>query len=278
MTYGQLKSEVLELGFERDFPSDGILLSSLNRALLLIAAERGVYGEAKLGCDLPHGAQIFRVYRHIANAVDLFPLVGRAYSFTVSGEGSFTVTGGGESQTTSFSGDGKLFRGFLPGEGQITFLGNRFFTVYHLTVFPDVRGGRVEDIPAPDGRRQVDMRDLCDDFLCFAEPAQDENGQTRTDVLLENGKIILPANTSGEITIRYRRRPTATSGNNDLEQIDVPPECESSLPLLVAFYVWLDDDDEKAGVYLGAYREAMAAIRRSEAGRIDARYRSTNGW
>ncbi len=279
MTYGQLKNEVLALGFETDLPGDGILRSALARALSSIASERGNFGEVRIGADLPEGRKIFALYRHRSRESARIPLAGRACCFAVSGTGCYTLTAGDESRTEDFSGDGVVIRGFLPeGGGEIAFSGEHFFSVYDLTVFSDTAGEDEESIPAPDGRRSVRMTDLCDDFLAFASPACRKNGETLPGVLLENGVVTIPAGLSGEIFLRYRRRPRTPLGNEDSEVLDLPPECEHALALLVASYVWLDDDADKADRYLSAYREQMAEVRRTEAGRIDPRYESVNAW
>jgi hypothetical protein len=60
-------------------------------------------------------------------------------------------------------------------------------------------------------------------------------------------------------------------------QIDMPRELEHVLPLLVASFLWLDDDEAKAQYYLAIYRDLMNTVRRYGNRCINTAYYG-NGW
>ena len=94
---------------------------------------------------------------------------------------------------------------------------------------------------------------------------------------MRDGRLILPDGYSGEIRINYHRAPIKTSGTDPDERIDIPPECEELLPLLVASYVWLEDSPDIAQYYRSLYREGINTLRRNLT-RVGAGEYSTNGW
>ena len=57
----------------------------------------------------------------------------------------------------------------------------------------------------------------------------------------------------------------------------MPEETRELLPLLVASYLWLDDDPEKAEYYRALYADGINILRRNVFRRLDNVYK-TNGW
>jgi hypothetical protein len=60
--------------------------------------------------------------------------------------------------------------------------------------------------------------------------------------------------------------------------IDLDPELCTLLPLLVASYVWLEDEEEKASYYMNLYRERAADIERKNRSYAPIKIKNIYGW
>ena len=58
----------------------------------------------------------------------------------------------------------------------------------------------------------------------------------------------------------YECRPKTITGSTT--SIDVSPSAEHLLPILTAYFVWLDDEAELAESYLRLYRSLLATVKR----------------
>lgn len=95
-------------------------------------------------------------------------------------------------------------------------------------------------------------------FFAFADaPVRVYRGfyETFNDFEIEQGReIVMDASCEGDFSVFYKRIPERISdGADDNTEIDVDPLMEIALPLLVAYYVWLDDDERKATAYYNQY-------------------------
>lgn len=72
---------------------------------------------------------------------------------------------------------------------------------------------------------------------------------------LEQNKIIsMDASLEGVFTFFYTQQiPHITISTPDDYELPIDPEVEPLLPLLVAYYVWLDDDERKAVMYYNQF-------------------------
>ena len=82
---------------------------------------------------------------------------------------------------------------------------------------------------------------------------RDGNGNTVNDYeLFEDGTVFMKR--TGEYLFIYRKRvPLITKNTADDYELPVAYECEAMLPLLTAYYVWLDDDMEIATRWYNEY-------------------------
>ena len=62
------------------------------------------------------------------------------------------------------------------------------------------------------------------------------------------------------------------------ETIDLNDELCAILPNLVASYIWVDDEPDKAQYYLSLYREQVAEITAREKDMRPFVYRNKTGW
>ena len=124
---------------------------------------------------------------------------------------------------------------------------------------------------------EIDFRDEFPDFLSFVNQIKDVRGNIVTGIVANDGILQIPMGYKGMIIVTYQRLPTPVLSSDPDLQIDIPRELEHMLPLLVASFLWLDDDEAKAQYYLAIYRDLMNTVRRYGNRCIDTTYYG-NGW
>ena len=100
---------------------------------------------------------------------------------------------------------------------------------------------------------------------------------------MENGRvIILPRESEGVYKVVYQRKPKRVEVpeyvNEDETVIDLDEELCTLLPLLIAYYIWVDDEPEKSEYYLTLYRERVVDFERRIKKTAPIAYNDINGW
>lgn len=106
-------------------------------------------------------------------------------------------------------------------------------------------------------------------------------GDEIPDSYLIGNSLIVPKTFRGKIIVDYRRRHenvTIDTVAYDGE-IDVQRGCEDMLTLLMAYYIWLEDEPQKADKFLQMFSMQVSAelSARSRAYRKE-RVKNSNGW
>ena len=278
MTLRELINEVSSLGFDGNINCDALFLSALARSQRQIFGERKITRSVTFTASGTRPATRVPIIRHAPRGREIYPLCGRAYSLYLSGRGTVTVkSGDGNVSVREFFGNGVRLAGFISGEASIIFEGEYSFTAANLVTYTEAFP-TVEDIPDGSGEKCYDIREAVGDFLSFATPARDHNGKLIKGARLEDGKLIVSEDFSGNITISYRRLPRVTVSSDMEADIDIPKECEILLPLLVASYVYLERDPERAAHYSALYRTILDLEAKREHEQLAIEYHDTNGW
>ena len=92
--------------------------------------------------------------------------------------------------------------------------------------------------------------------LLYAVGAESKTDRTLS-VRITEDTLFLSHVPAGDIEVRYVHRPSEVSGTDENERIDVVKSRVHLLPLLVASYVFLEDEPERSQYYLTLYRDAM---------------------
>lgn len=278
MTLNDLKEELSALGFERDIELDSSLVISVRRALATVYTERGVYGRASIEHYPIMPTLVCKSFTHKAGSRETFTLNGRAFSFTVSGSGSFFTEKDGVIEEHSFSSPLYLWRGFICGETKLTFYGDFSFQVFSIAVFDSVRSAREEDLFVYGEPFEYRLRESCENFHSFASLPTDERGEEIEGVILLGDKMIIPWGYRGRINLTYKAAPPKVSRDTPDEDIPVPAETEHLIALLSAAYYWADDAPDKAEYYLSLYKDALDAVKKFDTRRLGGGYRNVTGW
>ena len=277
MTYNDLCADVTALGFEDQLEADDRLLCATRRALRIIFTERPLHKVIRFFQSPISPVIKIDNISHMGGDVDTIPFNAKAYSFKTTGNGSYRIIDEGGTKTIDFSGSESIQKGFLFGEGRLEFLGNYSFTVYDLAIFDEITGKDESDIPLLCDFIEYDVKNYTDDFLAFSSPPENEYGIPISHASVGAGKIRIPANYIGKVRLPYKAAPASISGDPD-EELVLPDGCEHLLALLVASFVWLDDDADKAQYYMNLYREGMAAVKFYDRSSVNSSYQDVLGW
>lgn len=121
------------------------------------------------------------------------------------------------------------------------------------------------------GVKKYDMKELTKEdgvtrFYSFAEenPVRTKNyeyGRFGDFEIEARSILVMDGSISGDFVVYYNRIPTVITPNtsNDFE-IELDPVVHTILPLLMAYYVWLDDDERKATMYYNMYESLKNTI------------------
>jgi hypothetical protein len=278
MTLTNLLEEVYALGFEDSAELDENFLITANRALMHIFSEKC---EEKLGKMIATGIDTLSYissYIHRPGTDVTFSIPGVAYSFRVSGKGSYKIKDKNGERTESFDTVMGQRRGFISSDASITFLGEYTYTVIGLASFPYTSGEDVTDIPIFTKEKEYKISDVIADFLAFTRMPTDKDGYEISGARICADTLYLPSDFKGEVNILYKRKPEALCIDYPDAEIDIPRSTENLLPLLVASYLWLDDDPDKAQYYMQLYRDEMARLKRYIPSVIGGGYQDVTGW
>ena len=278
MTLNDLKEEISALGFEKETELDKSLLFAIKRALNTVYAERGVYNKIKLEHYPIMPTLICKKLTHKVGDRESFDIKGRAYSFTVSGNGSYLIEENGQIKEHRFSSARYLCRGFINGEATLCFYGDFSFEVFSIAVFDSVSSENEEDIFAYGEAFEYEMPHIKRDFHSFTSLPTNEFEKEITGALLSGSKMFIPWGYRGQINLTYKVAAPDVSIDRADEEIPVPKEVEHLIPLLSAAYYWVDDSPDKAEYYLSLYKDALRLLKQHNTRVIGGGYRNVTGW
>lgn len=141
--------------------------------------------------------------------------------------------------------------------------------------------GSAERIPMYGRHIRYDMRVIAPDYEGFPRtPVDVDTGRQIPRCIIEPPYLLIPCGFVGEAAVTYKRRLrriTLDDVANDAD-IDIAPEYEDLVPLCMAYYVWLEDEPDKAAFFLARFNEAAALARQTYRRPGSASVISYNGW
>lgn len=204
----------------------------------------------------------------------------RAVSLRASGKGKLMA---GDVQLAAWVSPGvyKDVRVYIEEaiDGPLTFKGVGG-TVCDLALW-DRDFGAKESVPLYSNHVKYDMRLLVPDFGGeLRVPVDAVSGVPIRRSFIDSPYVMIPCNYVGDMTITYQRRLqriTLDDVANDTD-IDIAPQHEDLVPLCMAYYIWLEDEPNKAAFFLSRFNEAAALARQVQKRPGSNAVISYNGW
>lgn len=302
MTVSELYNSTAQLGFEASLEDTDRFFFAANRALLQVAAIR----PAARTCVIHHRPMVNKVCANTFSPVEklgdlCFEATGvRSYYFEADGRGTviLEMSDGGVWREIGHvdleaSRSFVAYRGFILKDGaptdarvRLRFTGKYLYSVKNVAMYAHLYSDAVEDIPAYEPYTRYDVSAMVSDFLSLqAPPVMEAEGFVRLSdgYEIENGRVLLlPHESRGLYKIGYHHRPAVLKDSGDVAGdatvIDLDEDLCALLPLLVAAYVWAEDEPQKAEYYLTLYRERAVDVERRQRNLAPVAYVSVNGW
>lgn len=304
MTVAELYDSVAQLGFEDSLEYERGFLRASNRALLQVNSLRPATNVYVINHRPLKNELRGDTFSPIEKTQDLYfeATDVKSYYFEACGIGiAYVEYNAGTNQweiidTVSISSKGAFtaYKGFILKDGEFTngrvrlrFSGQFLYTVKNVAMYRYILSDDEMDIPAYEPRTRYDISKLADDFLSLACPPiradAEDCSYLNQSYDVENGRVILlPYDNPGVYKIVYNHKPAVITeeillGAGDTV-IDLDDELCALLPILIASYVWADDEPQKAEYYLTLYRERAADIASRVKNTSPVRIKSVNGW
>ncbi len=304
MNVAELYLQTAQLGFETTLEDSDRFYFAANRALLQVCKVR----PAIRHCLINH--------KPLANLIkqDTFSPIEKIEDITYEAEGAkayyFEADGNGVLYLEEYIADAREwrifgeiplqskqifvpYRGFIKKQGafvsgriRLRFAGEYLYSVKNVALYQYLYGGEVADIPTYEAYTRYDVKKLVSDFMALCSPPireEEENTLLNQNYEQEGDSIILlPYDKRGVYKVLYEHRPTAIENTGatteDTQELDLDEELCALMPLLVAAYVWIEDEPEKAEYYINLYRERVQEIVVLHRDTSPVLIRNVNGW
>jgi hypothetical protein len=304
MTVRELYESVAQLGFENSLEDYSAFVNTTNRALLQVNALRPVTKsyflnhhtfENKIIGAKPGTEKVLSELILEADAAKSFYVEvngkGHYYVETETEKSVWEVITQDEIESTStfYTVRGFVKKGdeYCKNRVRIRFVTNYVLFVRNAALYDEIFSDAEEDIPAYGSTVKYDMRALTSDFMAFDEPPINDDGSfARLDKKYDiegQSILLLPYSDRGEYRISYKKKPSPLDASKSLEalndtRIDLDEDLAMLLPTLIASYIWVDDEPEKATHYLSIYNSLAALVLSTKRNSTPVQYVNVNGW
>lgn len=286
MKVKELYNAVALLGFENDIDEEATFFPALNTALhdvlrLMPQKKRAFLAHYPPTALATESDKIL----YSGGALSYNAEGARAFYIEVSGKGEVIFTNSlGNAVTPKTTWDNpygyRVIRCFLNDIKKIEVKAETMCKVRRMALYDELTSSSIDDIPGPSEYISYDLGRVFDDFgKLYEQPKITEDGEKKTlsDYTVDGNVLSLPRDAAGDIEIVYTTAiPRYTADSKD--DICVPDDCIGALKLLIASYVWLDDDADLAQYYKSLYNEEIALIAAKHRDLNPVKYESVNNW
>lgn len=273
MKIREIKNEIEALGFGDLREMTESLPLTLSRVMSIIEADH----PRVVVAELPFfPKRSFESLGRMENG-GVIEVAGGNLEFKLSGKGKYRIIKGDVSVEREFSTLSTLVSLDFPEGGSVVF-GEGNFTVY------DIR--RCSPFPAPlsdavtrlHGGYEVNLKVLFPNLVYLTATPTDSRGKSIPGMRPRGANsIFIPEGFLGTVILSYRKRfSLLDSVPQDDDELDAPEELLPLIALLSAYYLWLDDEPEKAEEYLKRYKELSASLK--AAGYHGGQYKNESRW
>lgn len=278
MTILDLKKEVEALGFASVGDLDDSLVSTANRALRMI---RTCHPKRKRGevVFLPRDAIVaFAPVAGEGSEISLSVPKGRLV-MKIRGEGKYLVRIGNEQLTFRFFRDTESLAVNFPEDGELIFTEDSVFCAWDIALLPGVALPFEDAISFTGEAISFDLKRIFPDFLYLIDIPKNIDGRRIESLTLPDAAhLTVPLSYRGVITFFYSARAEEiTVDSADGDTVDIDDELSPLLPLLISYFLWIEENPDMAGLYLSEYEKLSRTIRqRAIPGEIG--YSDVSGW
>ena len=303
MRVQELYEQVAGLGFEKSLEDEDWFYQAANRALLQVNYLRpaissyvinhkpmknlidGSFTPVERSEDLIYEATDAKAYYSQADGIGTL-FIERFDNNSKSWVIIDAVELSGTRRFSTYSGFIRDGRKFITGQVRLRFTGEYLYSVKCVAMYQHVYSDSVADIPAYEAYTRYDMTTLVDDFLTLSTPPITEDEEYKRlsgDYDVEGGRVILlPYSSTGCFKVLYNRRPKELinkgSAQDDESLLDLDEELCSLIPVLIASYIWLEDEPDRAQYYYSQYQARAGEILARERNLSPVQIKSCNGW
>ncbi len=314
MTLAELYNSVAQLGFEDSLGDEGTdrFIHAVNRAMLRVAAIRPATSSYIINHRPLNNllGDEFKYYEKTESKLTITAANAKSLYFEYCGQGNLTVKLKRKESNTYWSAgtiqlqksDGfksqraliKTEKGLFvnsdtdySGDISLEFEGDYRLSLRNVALYDILYSDLASDVPAFSEYIAYDMHSLVSDFKSFLSPPvlideQFEKLDKGFYVEAET-KLLLPYSWKGTYRIEYNVKPALINVFSEdviksTDVINLDDDLCALLPLLIASYVWLDDEPEKAQYYETQYQIQSAEIISRESNRTPVEFKSVYGW
>lgn len=284
MTYAELQKQILNLGFETKETYDeepSIMVDAINRAMREITNLFPLVGKYKIAQNpLPNLLENPLSHldvKHYDGKTELVYVAEGAKSlyFACSGSGTLTIEDDEGTKTLTLESNRafKEYRAFVSGSVTLTFGGIFAYDVKNIAVYGQIYSQTLSDIPAYRPCLRYDFRELTREndkvmFIEFMDKVEEGNysdGLSYVSIkdftVEERHILVLDGFKKLEYTIFYKKNFTPfTATTLPTFEIELDYDQEHLLPLLAAWYVWADDEPQKAAKWKNDYEDFASRL------------------
>lgn len=225
-------------------------------------------------------AVYMRTKKTISGITQIEDIVAKSGSFDFR---TFTAIKGTIKHEGAFVTNATMPSNVFTGEIILEFDGDYDYTLRNVALYDRVFSDNDKYIVAYSERVPYRMTDIVDDFERFdSSPLEVSSKKYLNDnfLILNGDTIFLPHDKQGAYTINYIHKATLIdlSAVNLEDEIDIDEDLAQLMPNLVAAYVWLDDEPEKAQYYMSIYNQRVAYIQNESKDLTPVLFQSVYGW
>ena len=287
MKVKELYDAVALLGFETDIDEEATFFPALNTALHDVLRLVPQKKRAFLAHYPPTAlATVSDKLLYSGGVLSYQAEEARAFYIEVSGQGEIIFTKSlGNAVTPKTTWDNpygyRVIRCFLNDIKKIEVKAETMCKVRRMALYDELTSSSIEDIPEPSEYISYDLGRVFDDFgKLHEQPKITEDGEKKTlsDYTVDGNVLSLPRDAAGDIEIVYLPAIPQYTADDKNKDVDVPDDCIGALKLLIASYVWLDDNASRAQYYKSLYNEEIALVVSKRRDLNPVKYESVNNW
>lgn len=304
MNVATLYAQVAALGFETNLEDAEAFYHTANRAIYQVNRLRPMIAEHEIFHRNQRNILPTDFSTYTRDEDLIFEAAGaRAYYFEAAGNGTLYTEERADDGTWKLIGIAELasvdfvpYRGFIKagdrftdGNVRLRFSGcadgDYTYFVRNVAMYARLFGKKEDEIEAYRPWKRYDISAICHDFLTLASPpiTADDMIRLPSGYEVEGERcILLPYGAEGTYRVLYHRKPETLDYNalpdGDTTEIDLDEELCTLLPLLIAAYIWADDEEEKANYYMTLYNMRAAEILAVKKISAQPKFIDKSGW